>query len=159
MTRLCRAALAAGLAALAGCGLQAPPSGPGLRLDGQRLRHPDGLEVTLPAGYRAEQTPSGFRLAPLHDGGREPIEIFVDWAPTPVPASVDRRFDLPGGRVLHYAVRSEPAVGSGGAPYTLHACEAVRAGSVCVRQTRQSSTGEPAFEAWDVAPGVRFSPP
>src|SRR5262245_63452340 len=126
-------ALAAMIAALGACDSQIPPP------TGPEARHPNGLRLTLPEGYRATPTRQGFIVEPVNVR-RYPVIVGVVWSPgTPQEGDGHQSLRrLSSGRILHYTARqTAEAAGSGPAEYELSACERLTTGALCLHQTKQ----------------------
>jgi hypothetical protein len=151
-----------GCVLLAACGGRGPAeSEPGSQVRPTLHTHPNGLQLRVNESvYRIARTEDGFVVEPAsgNEHRRDPLTISIRLRPEPPDTAAVRTRRLAAGRIVRYSVSHDEEGGSGGVDYRLAAFE--RAGTSWIHywQRKQSEYGEPSFELWKVAEGVRYVP-
>jgi hypothetical protein len=115
-------------------------------------RHRSGLQITVPDGFVARETATGFDVR--EEGAiRTPREIRISLTEGPPDDSPVRR-RLVGRRLVRYRVQ-EVAAGSGGVLFEMSAFARVGECVVAVTALEQREFGRPKFDAaWEIMRSV-----
>ena len=146
---------------LAACGGADPARDPNLQVQSTPHAHPNGLHLLVPeSAYRVIRTAEGFVAEPAlgNENRRDPLVVSIRLRAEPPDSASVRKRHLAAGRTLRYSVTQDEDGGSGGVDYTLLAFEQVGTYWIHYRQRKQSEYGEPNFELWEIADGVRYAP-